>query len=59
LKKGQKLQIWPQKSQTGNPVGQFSRGKETTKQWNYYETKALFTLFHKRLGKVRHVQPDV
>jgi len=27
-------------------------------QWYYFETIALFTLFHKRLGKVRHVNPD-
>jgi len=25
----------------------------------YYETVASFTLFHKRLGKIRHVNPDV
>jgi len=40
-------------------AGQFSRGKEKTKLWNYYETIASFTLFDKRLGKVRHVNPDV
>ena len=40
-------------------AGQFSRGKEITKQWNYYETIASFTLFDKRLGEVRHVKPDV
>jgi len=40
-------------------AGQFSRGKEITKQWNYYDTIASFTLFNKRLGKVRHVNPDV
>jgi len=38
---------------------QFSRGKEITKQWNYYETIAPFTIFDKRLGKARHVNPDV
>jgi len=40
-------------------AGQFSRGKEIKKQWHYYETIALFTLCDKRLGKVRHVNPDV
>jgi len=40
-------------------AGQFSRGKEIMKQWNYYETIASFTLFNKRLGKVRHVNPNV
>jgi len=40
-------------------AGQYSRGKEITKRWNYYETIALFMLFDKRLGKVRHVNPDV
>jgi len=40
-------------------AGQFSRGKEMTKQWNYYVTIASFTLFHKRLGKDRHVNLDV
>jgi len=40
-------------------TGQFSSGKEKTKQWNYYETIASFTLFDKRLGKDRHVTPDV
>ena len=35
------------------------RGKEITKQWYYYETIALFMLFDKTLGKVRHVNPDV
>jgi len=40
-------------------AGQFSRGKEITKQSNHYETIASFTLFVKRLGKVRHVNPDV
>jgi len=39
-------------------AAQFSRGKEITKQWNYSETIASFTLFDKRLGKVRHVNPD-
>jgi len=29
------------------------------KQWHYYETIALFMLFDKRLGKVRHVYSDV
>jgi len=52
------------KSRTANATafvkaGQFSRGKEQTKQWNYYETTASFTLFDKRLGKVQHVNPDV
>jgi len=52
------------KSRTANATAfvkaaQFSRGKEITKQWNYYETIASFTLFDKRLGKVRHVNPDV
>jgi len=40
-------------------IGQLSRGKEITKQWYCYETIALFTLFDKRLGKGRHVNPDV
>jgi len=40
-------------------AGQFSRGKEITKQWNCYETIALYVLLHRRLGKVRHVNPDV
>jgi len=40
-------------------AGQFSRGKEKTKQCNYYETIASFTLFDKMLGKVRHINPDV
>jgi len=40
-------------------AGQFSRGKEKTKQWNYYEAIASFTLCDKRLDKVRHVNPDV
>jgi len=40
-------------------AGQFSHGKEKTKQWNYYETIALFTLFGKRLSKDRDVNPDV
>jgi len=39
--------------------GQFSRGKEITKQWYCYETIALFTLFDESWGKVRHVNPDV
>jgi len=39
--------------------GQFSRGKEKMKQWIYYETIASLTLFDKRLGKIRHVNPDV
>jgi len=39
--------------------GQLSRGKEITKQWNYYETIASFTLFDKGLGEIRHVNPDV
>jgi len=30
-----------------------------TKQWYYYETIALFTLFDKGLGKVPNVHPDV
>ena len=52
------------KSRTANATAfvkawQFSRGKEITKQWHYYETIASFTLFDKRLGKVRHVNPDV
>jgi len=52
------------KSRTANATafvkgGQFSRDKEKTKQWNYYETIASFTLFDKRLGKVRHTKPDV
>ena len=52
------------KSRTANATafvkaGQFSRSKEIMKQWNYYETIASFTLFGKRLGKVRHVNPDV
>jgi len=52
------------KSRTANTTafvkaGQFSRGKEKTKQWNYYETITLFTLFDKRLDEVRHVNPDV
>jgi len=34
-------------------TGQFSRGKEITKQWYCYETIALFTVFDKRLGKGR------
>jgi len=52
------------KSRTANATafvkaGQFSHGKEITKQWNYYETIAPFTIFDKRLGKARHVNPDV
>jgi len=52
------------KSTTANATafvkaGQFSRGKEKTKQCNYYETIESFTLFDKRLGKVRHVNPVV
>jgi len=48
------------KSRTANATafvkaGQFSHGKEKTKQWNYYETIASFTLFDKTLGKVWHV----
>jgi len=40
-------------------AGQFSLGKEITKPWNYYKKIASFTLFDKRLGNVRHVNPDV
>jgi len=40
-------------------AGQLSSGKEKTKQWNYYETIASFTLLDKRLGRARHVNPDV
>jgi len=40
-------------------AGPFSRGKEITKQWNDYETIASFTLFDKRLGNIRHVNPNV
>ena len=29
----------------------FSRGKEITKQWYYYEAMALLVLFDKRWGK--------
>ena len=52
------------KSRTANATafvkaGQFSRGKEKTKQCNYYETIAWFTLFDKRLGKVWYINPDV
>jgi len=52
------------KSRTANATafvkaGQFSPGKEITKQWNYYETIASFTLFDKRLVKVLHVNPAV
>ena len=68
-----KKQIWVEKPRNGSPgremcwanatalaeAGQFSRGKERTKESNYYESIALFTLFDKRLSKVRHVNPDV
>jgi len=40
-------------------AGPFSPGEGTTKQWYYYVTIALFTLFDKRLGKAQHVNPDV
>jgi len=54
-------EIWPQKANLATLAGpgQFSRGKEKMKQWNYYETIASFTLFDKRLGKARHVNPDL
>jgi len=40
-------------------AGKCSRGKEQTKQRNYYETTVSFTLFNKTLSKVRHPNPDL
>jgi len=34
---------------TERKTGEFSRGKETTNQWYYYETIALLMLFHQGL----------